>query len=776
MTLMSDPATRLLTLLNVPENPDPDWPKVCHSLSEIQPCLHAIVGQSDDIGWVAEGVSAVVAQAEPEDLPLLGQGPRRGIITDHPVFAALAAQPSAGSDADVARKLQAIFLASVAVREVYVVNRSYRSPVSSAGRSCRRVAQGQHSDPRIDAVILDSSTPDALCGALESLLDHEQPLHGKYDRKVIDGLLPLLRDVRDDRSPRSRKPGARRRSGSRTTMDPVAASDGPGDRVYRHRLIVDSMDEGSRAQMRSEGLAAVHETTRQTLYVAPPSSRNPNISADYLTEDQANQRLILRARSFKTAQQPVPNHRSTLHSPALALLLNPVSRRESSDQANRSWVADVQLGFMLLTGCTVADLPEVRLWATRESVPATPPGLGIILASEELVVPAARLPESWQPDSSNRHHFRSVEHRFFLPLPRYLPVVRHLLDFAALQESGYLLPPTVDDRIDQVSAELNARISHLNELHHTRMTADRISRFVWSATYALDGDIAEALLLSYRHRQTNDPRLYYYAVTGEHLAAQYSRIWRRAAHQIGLEAPTPENDRQPPKSRVGSAAVPTLQSLRSAVAAMKEHAVAVVATRGRRSVEDWMEVHNVLTAYVVRQIQWMTGIRAVRDPIELDHFVRGSGFLGVIDKDSKDEYGARVVWLVEPVQRQIQAYLHRVELATRSIFGSPKFDAAFRFISEQGSLQHADQQILVKYGPDYPYAPNSHRHYMRTRLRELGVDGGVVDAWMGHGGIGREPYARHSAISPAVMRDAVAPALGRIWDELGWEVLPGREK
>jgi hypothetical protein len=65
---------------------------------------------------------------------------------------------------------------------------------------------------------------------------------------------------------------------------------------------------------------------------------------------------------------------------------------------------------------------------------------------------------------------------------------------------------------------------------------------------------------------------------------------------------------------------------------------------------------------------------------------------------------------------------------------------------------------------------------MRTRLRELGVDGGAVDAWMGHGGIGREPYARHSAISPAALRDMVTPALERIWEELGWEVLPGRER
>jgi site-specific recombinase XerD len=172
----------------------------------------------------------------------------------------------------------------------------------------------------------------------------------------------------------------------------------------------------------------------------------------------------------------------------------------------------------------------------------------------------------------------------------------------------------------------------------------------------------------------------------------------------------------------------------------------------------------------------MTGIRAVRDPIELDHFAPSSGFLGVIDKDSKDEYGARVVWLAEPVQRQIRAYLLRVEMATRSIFGSATFNAAFRFLSDEASIVHIDQQLLGRYGPDYPYASNSHRHYMRTRLRELGVDGGAVDAWMGHGGIGREPYARHSAISPAALRDMVKPALERIWEELGWEVLPGRER
>jgi len=196
--------------------------------------------------------------------------------------------------------------------------------------------------------------------------------------------------------------------------------------------------------------------------------------------------------------------------------------------------------------------------------------------------------------------------------------------------------------------------------------------------------------------------------------------------------------------------------------------------KGRRPRGTWWLVHNILTAYVIRQIQWMTGIRAVRDPIELQNYDPNTGFLRINDKDTADNYGARVVWLLPSVQRQVQSYLQQVGLAAKAWsmgFG----DLAFRFFERDGQPLDASLSTLERFTAcAYPYAPNAHRHYQRTRLRELGVDAGYVDAWLGHGGMGREPYARHSAITPQAVRLAVAPALETIWEELGWQVLPNK--
>lgn len=182
-----------------------------------------------------------------------------------------------------------------------------------------------------------------------------------------------------------------------------------------------------------------------------------------------------------------------------------------------------------------------------------------------------------------------------------------------------------------------------------------------------------------------------------------------------------------------------------------------------------------MTVYVIRQIQWLTGIRAVLDPVELDLYDPVSGYLGVIDKDSDDRYGARAVWLIEPVRHQVEIYKEKVQSATGAIFGQSDLRAAFRLISpETLQIQEVDRKALLAFTPDYPFAPNAHRHYMRTRLRELGVNAGFVDAWLGHGGVGREPYARHSALSPDDVRRAVSPALLAIWEELGWEILPNQ--
>ena len=767
---MSDAVARLKVLLGAPEDSHPDWPQVRHTMSNILPAVEEISSRLESANWLVAPMRQMAAQG-PSGGDFLPTRPSRGCITEYPVFAALATQPVA-QQVDFALKLQALFLVAVALREYHIVHDEYRSPPATAGRSCRRISRGSYSDHRISSIIWRSSSPVSLCNQLEKLQQSRRPL-AEIDLRVVSGLLPLLRDLRDDRDLRTRKGGGHRKREIETTVHIDAADDDPTSR--RPALIQERPDEETRAEMLSEGLCTAHETTRETLYAEVPPSRNENFPARQLSEHQAQQRLILRARAYKTNQQQVPNRRELLHEPALAPLLHPKGPVSPPKGFGLDWTLDTLLGFMLLTGCKDEDLHDVRVWSTHSEVPSQPLALGVVLQYAEFMVPVARIPDSWWPDSEYRHHFRRPANHFYLKIPTHLPIGERIVNLASRVPDGGPLCGDSLGPADELSKKLQNRISRLNDIHHTHLTLNRISLFLWGAIYALDGDMAEALLLSNRHRRSNDSRLYYHSTQSDHLRRQYARVW-------GAKSSGPVlNDRRIPLMQlinpdIGSAAVPYRDSISDLVRSMKERLSGLMAGRGRRTPLRWIEIHNAMTAYVICQIQWMTGIRAVRDPIELPLYAARSGFLGVIDKDSNDEYGARVVWLIEPVQQQIENYLQYVDSATRSIFGEVNREAAFRFIAEGPSILQVNQRRLVEHLPDYPFAPNSHRHYLRTRLREKDVDGGVVDAWMGHGGIGAEPYARHSAMSPVVMREGADAALNSIWEELGWEVLPGSQR
>jgi len=758
--------------MGAPDDTHPDWRQVRHTLSQILAEVESFTSRAEKAEWLVPLLTQMADPVPDNELKSLSSVPTRGYITDYPVFAALATQPIA-QQTELARKFQALYLFAVALREYYVAQGEDRSPLRSAGRACRRIVRGSYSDERISDIVRRASSPQSMCNQLEMLLDSSRAL-AKKDRRLVIALLPLLRDVRGDRDSRTRQAGERKQSKPRTTANIDRSDEHAANRSYA--LVDEQPDEESRAELKTEGLYPEFETTRETLYAEHPRSRNPDFPAAYLTEHQAYQRLDLRARALKTSRQQVPNRREVLFEPALEPLLAPEGPVASPRERDGNWALDTLLGFMLLTGCQAEELQEVRVWSTYSRVPDQLPSLGVIQESGEFILPVARLPDSWRPESERRHHFRRPANRLRLKVPAHLRIGKRILELASwVSDEGALCGNALGSP-DQLCKRLQSRVSDLNDIHHTHLTLNRISLYLSSAVYALDGDLAETLLLSYRHRNANDPRLYYHSAHSLCLQRQYARVWGAEPERSESDAERRSGLIVPANPDIGSAAVPLVDSILASVQSMTDLVMRTMAGRGRRTASRWLEIHNVLTAYVIRQIQWVTGIRAVRDPIELSLYDPRSGFLGVIDKDSNDEYGARAVWLIETVQQQVATYLRYVDSATRSIFGEVDREAAFRFIGEESKILQVNQRRLEHFLPDYPFAPNSHRHYLRTRLREKGVDGGIVDALLGHGGIGAEPYSRHSAMCPMVMRDAARGALNSIWQELGWEVMPGEPR
>ena len=76
-------------------------------------------------------------------------------------------------------------------------------------------------------------------------------------------------------------------------------------------------------------------------------------------------------------------------------------------------------------------------------------------------------------------------------------------------------------------------------------------------------------------------------------------------------------------------------------------------------------------------------------------------------------------------------------------------------------------------GPTYPIRLNAQRHWMRTRLRELNAPVHAIDALLGHGALGQEPYAGYSAYSPGQLRDELKEPIRKLAGIAGWRVVRG---
>ena len=68
---------------------------------------------------------------------------------------------------------------------------------------------------------------------------------------------------------------------------------------------------------------------------------------------------------------------------------------------------------------------------------------------------------------------------------------------------------------------------------------------------------------------------------------------------------------------------------------------------------------------------------------------------------------------------------------------------------------------------------NANRHYLRSRLVELGAPGEMISYFMGHWEHGEEPHQKLSSISPIDIAVELAPYLNTIEKQIGWTVQGG---
>ncbi|MEE4296640.1 MAG: site-specific integrase [Wenzhouxiangella sp.] len=494
-----------------------------------------------------------------------------------------------------------------------------------------------------------------------------------------------------------------------------------------------------------------------------PLVRSNAVDASQITEAQASARAKRRADAIKHSLQPVPAKRSSLLLPALRVLAGLRFDRAAPLEDTQ---ADVLLGVMLLTGCHPEEVRDVRIWKTESSA-KSPDKFAIILDSKKFRIPVRPITEGWKPGVDEAHLYRKTQDHFFVSIPTKLPVARLVLDYGLARHKGEIESswPTDPDDIKQL---LKARLKTLNDQFHLSLTPVRVSGYLSSAVYALDGDAADALLLTGSRADKNDSRSFYYSPSTAHLEAVYDAIWERLYSSLHLSA-LPRRRRVSSTHQcncmcAGSQGVPKSEVLREIL--FKLDSAIRNAPIGRGSRVAAKKYHNLVTAALSTQVLWMTGIRPARDVIEYRNYDASTGFLAVRDKDNEDESTVRLVYLIPELQAQIEAYdQHLRRLAER--FEVDPDDLAFRVIVKARSgSEFRIRELEAHTGVKYPIRPNSHRHFLRTRLREKGVDGAYVDGLLGHGGIAGEVHGSFSAIAPGDIQRATSTPISELYREI----------
>jgi hypothetical protein len=694
-----------------------------------------------------------------------GTQPKRGLITAYPLYCALWAQPSDSYDT-AGRVAQAAILVSAALLAGSPGGlQPFASALGSACLSCRRIGSGTFVPEGLIEGLNSAISLQTVLAALDAAKQSALVLTDEQTR-LLGGLHVLLEDALEARQPRKRRGHKgprppRRMAGSAEVDDPTP----------EHQTYEDPTARGPSADDLAEGAAGVREPAARRIATIKVSASVPATS---LSPGQLHWRAKYRTRAISTSAQGL-----LLASDRLQLVDIAAAEQAIADIQTRRWRPPKPVlhganavSASLLLGRSVDKLIRLRVVARLDQIPGAIKQPFLAVSDSALVVPAPDLPRSFVPKGADAAAYRTTSRGLVLRLPDGLSWSRQLLDFG----QSHLGKEPFSGPDHAGWAEQFAKA--VNDRTGSRLTTARIAQFLTRQVVAQCGDWADAALLS--GSGDANARLYYYTPTHAHLQARYHDLWEGVGKGLGLSigksapATPPATAVEPgPSQFIGSRGCPTDE----AVDAMVPNLIAYCRSklRGRRSEARYRVVHNAIAMYTCLMVLWHSGMRAVTEPVELDLYDPATGVLGASDKDNDSYYASRVVWLLPLVQRQIQAYWRHLDcLKAKLPDSTASLGKGLFLFDSNGEVAAISIQALRNVLPSsYPFRLNAQRHYLRTRLRELGVPAQTIDALLGHGAPGQEPYATHSCYSVQRMRREVEPALRSLSEKAGWVLLHG---
>ncbi len=230
-----------------------------------------------------------------------------------------------------------------------------------------------------------------------------------------------------------------------------------------------------------------------------------------------------------------------------------------------------------------------------------------------------------------------------------------------------------------------------------------------------------------------------------------------------------------PEAFIGSSAFPTLYCVKDAVAKTREAFSKFTTCKTSEKFLYW----NLATLHVLWHQQFAVGMRCSRRLYIRLAEVSESGLATLSDKDYKNGYKTRLVWLPPTLQLQMKELEKHAYFIVRhqGLIGRPRHHpfSELAFLGDpeattNNPIEGVSRNAIRRISNDFlPFPVNTPRRVMRYMLRSKGLSPEYVDAFMGHWRERREPWGKWSSLDYRDFLDRTQALVPTILRELGFE-------
>ncbi len=226
---------------------------------------------------------------------------------------------------------------------------------------------------------------------------------------------------------------------------------------------------------------------------------------------------------------------------------------------------------------------------------------------------------------------------------------------------------------------------------------------------------------------------------------------------------------------IGCRAFPTLDCVREAIGITGD-SFRAFEQRSANRFDHW----NLAVLHVVWHQQFAIGARSSRQIyIESSAFDNKSGLARLSDKDNKNGYKSRLVWMPPALVWQMSELDKARCIIDHGRVGRPRRlrFSQITFDLDTGLCESITRKGIIRLSNEFfPFPANTPRRVMRYLLKKRGLSPEYVDVFMGHWRERREPWGKWSSLDYSDYLACLRHLVPEILSDLGFDTKTDRKR